>query len=176
MRMTLQKTFLKINVADIEVRFDKQAQAQFAGLARGKTYTAGLAQQLAQQAMGAGRAVVQMQFKRDVSLDRWMGVVRDNLAQARAAGLLSPALAQQVSQGLPQWFGTLRERGYHKGDRLLYAVTPDSLRTVVAAASGQILLDRVDREQGLRRVVLVSYFAPGSEFREPLLRSLVAAP
>jgi hypothetical protein len=36
MRMTLQKTFLKINVATIDVRFDRVAQARFAELTRGK--------------------------------------------------------------------------------------------------------------------------------------------
>ena len=175
MRMTLQKTFLKINVAVIEVRVDKQVQSRFAELGRGKPYSDALAQQLGQAAIGAGRAVVQMRFMRDVSLDRWMGVVRENLEQAKAAGLISSELVQQVSQGLPQWFAALKKRGYEKGDRLIYEVTPDALRTVVASSGGQVLLDRADREQGIRRVVLSSYFAPGSEFREPLLRSLLEA-
>ena len=50
--------------------------------------------------------------------------------------------------------------------------TPDTLRTVVISAGGQVLLDRSENDQGTRRVVLASYFAPGSELREPLLRSL----
>jgi hypothetical protein len=173
MRMTLQKTILKINVATLDVRFDKTAQGRFAQLARGKPYSGALAQQLAEVAIGAGHAVVQMRFMRDVSLDRWMGVVRENLDQARAAGLITAEIVQKVSQGLPQWFGALRERGYKKGDRLLYAVAPDSLRTVVVAADGPVLVDRMDRELGTRKVVLASYFAPGSDFRELLLRSLV---
>lgn len=175
MHMTLQKTILRINVASIEVRFDKPAQSRFTELARGKAYADALAQPLAQVAMGAGRAVVLMRFMRDVSLDRWVGVVRDNIKQARAAGLIDAALEQRVSQGLPQWFAALRERGYEKGDRLFYVVGPDSLRTVVASAGGQVLVDRLDNEPGGRRVVLASYFAPGSDYREPLLRSLFEA-
>jgi hypothetical protein len=46
---------------------------------------------------------------------------------------------------------------------------------VVVSTGGQVLIDLVDREQGPRRVVLPSYFAPKSDFREPLLRSLVDA-
>jgi hypothetical protein len=173
MHMILQKTILRINVATIEVRVDKQTQTRFAGLARGQTYSDGLAQQLAHVAIGAERAVVQMQFKHDVSLDRWMGVVRENLQQARTAGLIPADLEQKVSQGLPQWFAALKSRGYEKGDRLLYSVGPDSLRTVVVSTGGQVFIDRLDREQGTRRVVLASYFASGSDFREPLLRSLL---
>jgi len=172
MHMLLQKTFLKINVATIEVRVDKPTQTRFAGLARGQAYSEGLAQQLANVAIGAERAVVEMRFKRDVSLNRWIDVVRDNLKQARAAGLIAPDLEKRVSQGLPQWFAALRERGYEKGDRLIYAVGPDTLRTVVVSAGGQVFVDRPEREQGTRRVVLASYFASGSDFREPLLRSL----
>jgi len=172
MHMLLQKTVLHFNVANIDVRFDKPAQGRFVELARGQVYSDALAQQLAPVAISAARAVVQMQFLRDVSLDRWMGVVRDNMEQARRAGLITRELEQRASQGLPQWFAPMRDRGYLKGDRLLYAVTPEALRTVVVSAGGQVLIDRSDTEQGVRRVVLPSYFAPGSDLREPLLRSL----
>jgi hypothetical protein len=173
MHMLLQKTILRINVATIEVRVDKAAQGRLAGLLRGQAYSDGLAAQLANVAIGAEHAVVQMKFKRDVSLDRWMGVVRENLEQARKAGLIPADLERRVSQGLPQWFDALKQRGYEKGDRLIYAVGPDSLRTVVVSPGGQVFVDRMEREQGTRRVVMASYFAPGSDFRDPLLRSLM---
>jgi len=174
MKMTLKKTILRINVADIDVRFDKAAQARFASLATGKGYSKDLAQQLAPVAIDAAHAVVQMQFNHDVSLDRWMGVVKDNLEQARSAGLISRELEQQVGKGLPDWFSPLKQRGYEKGDRLLYEVRPDSLHTAVVSKDGTVLLDRVDRDAGVRRVVLPSYFAPDSDFREPLLKSIFA--
>jgi hypothetical protein len=175
MHMLLQKTILNINVATIEVRVDKPTQTRLAGIARGQQYSEALAQQLANVAIGAERAVVQMHFKRDIGLNRWIGVVRENLEQARKAGLINADLERQVGQGLPQWFAALKERGYEKNDRLVYAVAPDSLRTVVVSAGGQVLVDRTDREPGARRVVMASYFAYGSEFREPLLRSLFQA-
>jgi hypothetical protein len=172
MHMLLQKTFLRFNVATIDVRFDNDAQAHFADLARGKSYSDALGQQLAPIAINDENAVVQMRFERDVGLDTWMGVVRDNLDQARSAGLIPREIQDRVSQGLPQWFAALHDRGYKKGDRLLYAVKPDGLRTVVASPDGRILVDREDHDQGLRRVILASYFAPRSDFREPLLQSL----
>jgi len=175
MHMLLQKTILSINVATIEVRVDKPTQTRLAGIASGQQYSEELAQQLANVAIGAERAVVQMHFKRDIGLNRWIGVVRENLEQARKAGLISADLERQVGQGLAQWFAALKDRGYEKNDRLVYAVAPDSLRTVVVSAGGQVLVDRTDREPGARRVVMASYFAYGSEFREPLLRSLFQA-
>jgi len=97
--MLLQKTILSIHVATIEVRVDNPTQSRLAGLARGQTYSDALAQQLANVAIGAERAAVQMRFKRDISLNRWIGVVRENLEQARKAGLISTDLEHQVGQG-----------------------------------------------------------------------------
>jgi hypothetical protein len=155
MHMLLEKTILNIKVATIDVRVDKATQAKLAGFAKDKSYSEALSHQLAGAAYGAGRAVVQMQFVRDIPFNRWLGVVKDN-----------------VVQGLPQWFAAIKKRGYEKGDKLIYSVTPDAVRSVVVAANGQVHVDTVEKDSSGRRVVLGSYFAPGSEFREPLLRSL----
>jgi hypothetical protein len=173
MHMLLQKTVLKINVATIDVRVDRPTQSRFAELARDKPYSYELDAQLAAAAIGAARAAVQMQFVRDVPLNRWMSVVRDNLELAREAGLITRDIERKVSDGIPQWFAPLADRGYQKGDRLIYTVTPDTLRTVVISAGGQLLLDLSEREQGARKVVLASYFAPKSDTRELLIRSLL---
>ena len=173
MHMLLQKTILKINIATIEVRVDKPTQNRLTGLLSGQSYSEGLAQQLAHGVVSAERAVVQMQFKRDISLDRWMGFTRDNIEQARKAGLITADLEKRVSQALPQSFAAIKSRGYEKGDRLIYSIAPGGLRTAVVSAGGQAFIDRMDTEQGAQRVVLAAFFAPGSDFREPLLRSLL---
>jgi hypothetical protein len=172
MHMLLQKTVLNINVATIDVRFDKGTQAKFAQLAGGKAYAPDLGHQLALAAIDARHAVVVMQFKRDIPLNRWIGVVKDNLEQARKAGLIARDVEQRVGDSLADWFGALKDRGYEKDDKLIYAVMPDSVRSVVVSKGGQVFVDRVDPAQPGRRVVLGSYFATGSEFREPLLKSL----
>jgi hypothetical protein len=172
MHMLLEKTILNIKVATIDVRVDKATQAKLAGFAKDKSYSEALSHQLAGAAYGAGRAVVQMQFVRDIPFNRWLGVVKDNVEQARKAGLISKDVEDRVMQGLPQWFAAIKKRGYEKGDKLIYSVTPDAVRSVVVAANGQVHVDTVEKDSSGRRVVLGSYFAPGSEFREPLLRSL----
>ena len=172
MHMLLQKTILNINVADIDARFDPQTQSRFAQLASGKPYTPDLGHQLALAAIDARHAIVQMQFKRDIPLNRWIGVVKDGLEQARKAGLITHDVEQRVGDSLPQWFGALKDRGYEKGDRLIYAVTPDAVRSVVVSPAGQVLVDRTEPGHEGRRVVLGSFFATGSEFREPLLKSM----
>ncbi len=176
MHMRLQKTVLKINVADVDVRVDRGTQARIAQAAAGQGYSYELDHRVAPLVIEAPRAVVQMQFVRDVPLNRWMGVVRDNLEQARDAGLITRQVEQRVSDALPVWFGPLKERGYLKGDRVIYSVTPSDLRTVVVSAEGQVLLDMSEAGPEARRVVLATYFAPKSDTREALLRSLLSKP
>ena len=172
MHMLLQKTFLNINVADIDARFDPQTQSRFAQLATGKPYSPDLGHQLALAAIDARHAVVQMQFKRDIPFNRWVGVVKDGLEQARKAGLITREVEQRVGDSLPQWFGAVKDRGYQKGDRIIYGVTPDAVRSVVVSTAGQVFVDRTEPGHEGRRVVLGSFFATGSEFREPLLKSM----
>lgn len=172
MHMLLEKTFLKVDVLTVDVKFGKDTQARLAELARGKQYSDGLAKQVADVAIRSEDAVVQLKFLRNVSLDQWMDAVRDNLKQARAAGLITAKVEERVNQALPNAFAAVRERGYKKGDRVLYRLRPDSLRTVVVTADGKVLLDQTERDKEARHVVLASYFAPESDFRELLLKSL----
>jgi hypothetical protein len=172
MHMLLQKTVLNINVATIDVRFDRGTQSKFAQLATGKSYSPELGHQLALAAIEAKHAVVVMEFKRDIPLNRWIGVVKDSLEEARKAGLVTRDSEKTVGDSLASWFGALKDRGYQKDDRLIYSVMPDSVRSVVVSKGGQVLVDRVDPGHPGRRVVLGSYFATGSEFREPLLKSM----
>lgn len=171
--MLLEKTIFEIRVADIDVRFDRPAQSHFAELSHDQPYSEALEERLAAVAIGATHAVVQMKFLRDIPFHRWLGGVRDNLGQARAAGLITAQTERRVGDGIPDLFAAIRERGYQKGDRLVYAVTPEALRTVVVSAGGQVLVDTADRDPAVRRVVLASFFAPQSDSRAPLLRALV---
>ena len=172
MHMLLQKTVLNINVADIDVRFDKGTQGRFAQIAAGKSYSPDLGHQLALAAIDARHAVVVMEFKRDIPLEP---LDRRGEGQPRAGAQGGPDHARRraaVGDSLAEWFGALKDRGYEKDDRLIYAVMPDSVRSVVVSKGGQVLVDRVDPGHEGRRVVLGSYFATGSEFREPLLKSM----
>lgn len=172
MHMLLEKTFLKVDVLTVDVRFGNAIHAKLKELAQGKAYSDALGKQVANVAIAADDAVVQLKFARDVSLNQWMDAVRDNLKQARDAGLITPAVQQKVAQGLPTWFAAIKDRGYKKGDRVLYRVKSDSLRTVVVAPDGKVFVDRMDRDKDAPHVVMASYFAPESDFRELLLRSL----
>ena len=172
MHMLLEKTVLKVDVLTVDVRVGKKAHAGLSKLATGNQYSEALGNQLAPIAIKAENAVVQLTFKRSVPLNTWIGEVRKNLQQAKDAGLITAALQQKVSNGLPEWFAVIQDRGYKEGDRLLYRVYPDKLITAVVSKEGLPLMYRTDSGKEARSVVMASYYAPKSDFRELLLQSL----
>jgi hypothetical protein len=173
MHMLLKKFLFE--VADIDVRVDKPTQAKLAGLAKGKSYSHELDSPLASVAFSAQRAVVQMRYKRDIPFNRWVGVLRDNLELARKAGLISADVERRIGDQMPGRLAAIKDRGYEKDDRLIYSVTPDAVQTTVVSKSGQVLANLVEKDQGARRAVMGCFFAPRSDYRELLLRSLFAA-
>ncbi len=173
MHMLLEKTILNVDVALIDVAVDKGTQAKFKRVASGKSYSPALEAKLAKIALNADNAVIQLKFVRSVSLNQWIDGVRESLKKAQNAGLIKPSLRKQVSDGLPRWFKPVKARGFKDGDRIIYRVTPDSLRSVAVTKGGKVLVDRTDKGADKPDMVLASYFAPGTDYRELLLKSLL---
>lgn len=172
MHMLLEKTVLAVDVLTVDVRFGTDIGKRLSELATGKEYTKELGKQAADIAIKADDALVQLKFVREVSLDQWMDGVYENLQQARDAGLISAESQTKVKNGLAGWFSALKDRGYKVGDKVLYRVRADSLRTMVVAANGDVLVDFTDSDPKAGDVVMANYFAPKSDFRDLLLESL----
>lgn len=172
MHMMLEKTILAVDVATIDVRVAPQAEQKFSEIAKGKPYSPALESELAKVALSADNAVIQLQFVRDVSLNQWIDGVRESLVKAEQAGLIDGGLRAKVSSGLPEWFKALQDSGFHDGDRVLYRISPGVLRTVAVTKDGKVAVDRTDTGPDKTKLVLASYFAPGTDYRALLLRSL----
>lgn len=172
MHMLLEKTILAVDVALIDVAVDAKTQSALQAAAAGKSHSAAVEGELAKIALGADDAVIQLKFVRDVSLDQWIDGVRESLEKAQKSGLLSAALRQEVSRGLPEWFAAVKPTGFKSGDRILYRVKQDTLRSVVVTKAGKVTVDRTDKGKDKSDMVLASYFAPGTDYRELLIKSL----
>ena len=172
MHMLLEKTLLNVDVATIDVRVDPETEKKFAQIKQGTPYSSAVESKLAAAALSANSAVIQLKFVRSVSLNQWIDGVRESLEKAEKAGLIDGGLRAKVSEGLPHWFSALKDRGFEDGDRILYKITPGKLHTVAVTKSGHVAVDRADTGTEKPKLVLASYFAPGTDYREPLLKSL----
>lgn len=174
MHMLLEKTILKVDVVTIDVRVGPKAQGEFVKIAQGKKIEGDVEEQLAKAALNIDHAVVQMKFERDVSLSQWIDQVSNSLDKAVSAGYVSASRKTQVMNGLPNWFAPVKDRGFKKGDKVLYRVQNGAVRTVLVQIDGQTTVDQNDSGADAARVLFAGYFAPGADLRG-LLRTLPSA-
>jgi hypothetical protein len=172
MHMLLEKTILAVDVATIEVRVDPKCEKAFEQIAKGKPHSYELEHELAKVMFASESALFELRFLRDITLDQYVNGVRESLEEAHAAGIIDGALRHRVSAALPETFKTLKHTGFEEGDRILYKITPGQLRTVVIRKQGDVPVDRTDLGVDKTLLVLGSYFAKGTDYRELLLRSV----
>lgn len=172
MEMLLERTIFQVDVLTLTVRLGGTAAARLRGLADGRTLTPEVADSAARIAAHATCGRTHLDFQRDVSLDRFFDAVRETSLAAREAGFISSGTYRLIDRSLPEWYAFLDGRGIREGDRLAYRVRDDTLGIRYRSAEGKLLLERQDVGADRRRSVLGGYFAPGSDFRDGLLRSL----
>lgn len=117
-------------------------------------------------------AVSRLDFVRDVSLDRFVGGIRDSSQAALEAGFIEASTFRTIDDHVEEWYAFLEGRGVAKGDRMTYRIRGDTLSIRYRTADGELLLDRIDVGEAEARSVLAGYFAPGSDFRNGLLDEL----
>lgn len=171
MHMLLERTFLKVDVLTLEVYVAGVAGAEVERLA-GEAGTNAVADSIAAVIFAAPVVGARIEFLRGASLSQFVSEVRASMRRAVDAGMLLRDEADGIAAHLPVWYAFLEDRGIRPGDVQRYRISGDTLHTTYADAGGRVLLDQVDVATASRNAVLGSYFAPRSDFRGPLLRSL----
>jgi hypothetical protein len=171
MRMLFERTIFNVDVLTLDICFDAPTAAGIAEHARDGRTDAG-DDAIAAVAIAAMTALGRIEFRRNVSLGQFLGGIRDEQRKAVRAGLLADSTYRLIGDSLPVWFHFLDERGIRTDDQIVYVFRSDSLRTVYRDRDGRVLLDRIDVGEQRRTSVIATWLAPGSDFREPLLRSL----
>lgn len=172
MHTLLERTLFRVNVLDVTVWLGRDDARRIAGFADDRGLTGAARDSAADLAARSTNALACIRFRRDVSLSRFLEGVERNLREAREAGYLTKPETEEIAAALPRWYAFLRGRGVREGDRMLYRIRRDTLRTVFVSRNGDVLLDTRDVGAHRRLAVLGGYFAPGSDFREGLLDSL----
>jgi len=173
METLLERTIFQVNVVRLTVRYDSATAARISDVVEGRDYSSSLADSVSAAVLGARRVNAYVQFVRDIGLDRFLSSVRDNMAKARDAGMLADSAFRRFEGELPGWYSELEGRGVLDGDVTEYQIRGDSLRVVYRSAAGDTLISRTDVGEQHRRAVLGGYLAPGVDFREGLIRSLL---
>ena len=165
MGMVFEKTLLSVNVLRLDIEVD-------AACAKNLVKVRSNPDSVAACVIEAPEAWVHMQFLRSTSQGKFFGGIRENLAKARKAGFITADHEKEVSAQLPQWYGFLAKRGVKKGDVIVYWIRGTAMKTTYYDPAGTVLFNLTQQDAEARHGVLGSYFAPGSDFREGLVKSL----
>jgi len=167
----LEKTIFKVDVLRVRIRFDRTTAQELRRLARRGSDKA-LSDSISALALSSRDVWARIQFERGLTLSQLIDGILDNVKKAWDAGIVSVTEYEHVQEGLPRWFGFLEERQVHPNDELWYRIRGDVMRTLYITADGEVLLDQADVGPGPRLTLLGGYFAPGSDLREGLIKSL----
>ena len=172
MHMLVEKTFLKIDIATIDVRYGRKTRDRIAALCSGRKYSPQLAARVAHEAIQADHARIRLRFKRDIDYDTWLEDAMKALARAHEWGAVDKATYQRAQTTIRRVFAVLQSRGFKEHDQVIWRMRPSQLNILVINAKGVRLIDHTLKDQHSPRMVLSSYFTPTGDTREPLIRSL----
>jgi hypothetical protein len=172
MHTLLEKTIFNVDVLTLDIRLGREDQRRIRRLVAGRQYSPALADSVASIALHSRDAFARIEFLRDVSLGQFVDGVREDLGRARDAGIIAKSDYEMIAENIPRWFSFLEKRRIRSGDRILYRIVGDTLRTQFIGVDGELQLDQTDVGAERRLAVLGSYLAPKSSFRRGLIESL----
>ncbi len=174
MKMLFERTFLKVNVMHLEVFVEPSGAEKIGALIEGKEkYSDELAKAVADVVVETPQVFVRMEFLRGVSQKQFFKSIKKNMKKTLEAGWIDEAYLEETLGMLPTWYGFMEQRGIKKGDWMVYWVHGDTLDSSYHGVEGEVLLDRNQTGSMRRYGVLGSYFAPKSDFRKKLVKSLM---
>lgn len=172
MSALLEVTIFNIDVLTLAVRVDSATGGALRRTGEGRAYSDELADEVAAIALDAEEMWAVQVFRRDVSFGRLIGGMVESAEKAAEAGYVSSDYVHTFEDRARSWFAFLEEDGAKEGDMILFHVVGDSVRTAYRTVDGDVLLNEVGESPEGRRASIPSFFAPGSRFRERLVRSL----
>lgn len=173
MEMLYEVTILNIDVFTVRLEVGDAEAERLRARAEHASWSRETEERLAEEVLGARNALLTTRFHRDVGLDRFLGGMEDNFRRVREAGLITREEERALLAEARTQYEVLRGRGIRDGDLFWYRIRGDSLHVFLQDRTGATLGESRGEGSANRLALLGNYFAPGTDFRQPLLRSLV---
>lgn len=172
MEMLYERTIFNVDIFRLHLEFGPETADSLQALAVGREYSSALADSLAETALRSRNVLIRTRFLRDVGLDQFLDGLRDNLRNAREQGLLTREDEETIARETVEQYAPLEDRGIREGETMWYRIRGDSLHVAFQTRDGSIPVEQRPVGPERRLSVMAGYLAPGSDFREKLVRSL----
>jgi hypothetical protein len=166
MSMLYERTFLNVDVLRLTLRFGAEsADAIELAAPEGES-------SLVAAAVDSRNAAVRVEFLRDVTLAQFLDGLERNLGRALDAGVIDQDAHDAIMADVSVQYDPIEERGFRNGDTMWYRIRGDALDIVLRTSEGEEPVREQATGPERRRATLAGFLAPGSSFREGLLKSL----
>jgi len=162
-----------IEIMEIRIRFGATTAERLQAAARTNGSGLRTVDRLADVALQSQDALVELHFLKPVNLGLFLGELKRNSRAVYECGLIDLDLYQEIVTSLPSWYSFLNGRGVRARDRMIYRIQGEGFRAVYQSGDSRVLFDRCYEGPQRRLSILGAYFRPGSEFRNPLIRSVL---
>lgn len=175
--MLFEATMFRLDVAVVEAFLPAETADRLGGIVTsesvdGSSVPEGPASRIASVVMEADPVVFRLTFLRDLGWGRFLDRTRGNLHAAVESGEWTEEQFERIWPTVEEAFSPLEKRGVLEGDALYYVVSEERVHSLYYSPESELLVEfeqsGEDRAGGTR----AAFFAPGSEFREKLFRSL----
>ncbi len=167
MSFLFEVTFMKIDVAVVEVRLTDHDAAQVAAVVAEGERSDDRRDRVAAILHAADPLAYGMTFKRDSDLGKFFKGMLGNMERAVDAGEITRAEYDRVDREYRALMAPYGERGARKGDRLLYRLEGDHLHLIYVGIDGDVMLDE-HLDEVWARAVRASFTGRESKMREKL--------
>ena len=176
MEMLYERTIFRVDVLHLTIVLGATATAGIGPVVLAQGYSNEVAASLADTALEARDVLVRTRLLRNLTIRQFLDGTAENLTAAQDGGLISDEERREILAEMEIAWGPFHERGILVGDSIWYRIRGDRVDIVfLDVADGSAPVNFTVVSSMHRRAVLGGYFAPSSNFREKLLRSLFSA-
>ena len=168
----LERTLLKVDVLRLRLTVDEETGARVRDLLHGPLDGRDLEEAVTAAYMDARHADIELAFLRSIEVDQFLGGREETLETLVKGGYVDEGTAERTARYNEQRFAFLADTGIRDGDRLTYSLRGDTVRTRYTSESGAVRMDDLRVGSSGRVLLLGSFFAPGTNFHEPIWDSL----
>jgi hypothetical protein len=172
MRTKFEVTFMKIDVADIEVRLTSRTAAGLAKHLEGEKPSDDVIAAIAEEVLEADTLMIRMNYLRDGDFDKLRRGFQRNLEDALKSDSIDEPEFETMWTELQQELSPLEGRGVKKGEDLVFRVEGTAMWIVILAVEGETLLSIARNGSEWARGVKGSFLGRESRFHKGLVRSL----
>lgn len=172
----LERTWLKVDVARLVMDVDEETARAVAEIVERGKRSKESEEAVAARYLETRRADLSLEFKTDLSFDRFLDSAAKNSKRLVDAGLIESEVGERMFEERERRFAFLEKTGIRDGDRFEYTLRGDTVTTRYFDADDSLQTEFVGIGARAGAVLLGTYFVRGSSFFDGLMDLVFAGP